>query len=232
MREKHNETGSGQMNPTTGTVLEVRDLSLEFPIYKGSVKALNGVSLRVGSGEIVGVVGESGSGKSVTSMASLRLLPPDGFKVTAGSLTLLGRDVLAATEKEMRSVRGRDAAMIFQEPMTALNPTKRIGAQLVGVIRCHQPLSTEQATRKAIGLLRDMYISDPEQILRRYPFELSGGMRQRVMIALAFSCDPKLLVAEEPTTALDVTVQRQRSEERRVGKECVSTCRSGWSVYH
>src|SRR3546814_14406755 len=123
--------------------------------------------------------------------------------------------------------------MIFQEPMTALHPTNRIGAQLVGVIRCHQPLSTEQATRKAIGLLRDMYISDPEQILRRYPFELSGGMRQRVMITLAFSCDPKLLVADEPTTALDVTVQRQvllllpwkRSEERRDGNGCVGTCR-------
>ncbi|MEQ7921628.1 ABC transporter ATP-binding protein [Xanthomonas sp. WHRI 1810A] len=190
-------------------VLAIDNLCIEFPAYKSTVKALNGVTLHVNPGEIVGVIGESGSGKSVTAMLSLRLLPERSYRVKSGSLSILGRDMLLAREKDLLKVRGRDAAMIFQEPMTALNPTRRIGRQMLDVIIHHQRLSKAEARAKAVALLRDMHIADPEQIMDSYPFELSGGMRQRVMIALAFSCDPQLLISDEPTTALDVTVQRQ-----------------------
>jgi peptide/nickel transport system ATP-binding protein len=190
-------------------VLSIEDLTLEFPIYKGAVKALNGVTLQVAPGEIVGVVGESGSGKSVTSMTAMRLLLEDSFRVTSGSITMLGRDIVQASEHDMLALRGSQVAMIFQEPMTALNPTRRVGDQMVEVIRLHRKLDKKAARTEAARLLKEMHVADPEQILRHYPFELSGGMRQRVLIALAFSCQPKLLIADEPTTALDVTVQRQ-----------------------
>jgi peptide/nickel transport system ATP-binding protein len=192
---------------TQESVLEIRDLRLEFPTYRGSIQALNGVSLEARAGEIVGVVGESGCGKSVTMMAATRLLPRESARITGGSVRLLGRDSLAMSERELASVRGRLVSTIFQEPMNALNPTVRIGRQMVEVIRRHKPMSRAAAERRAVALLADMLITEPGHVMRSYPFELSGGMRQRVLIAMAFSCDPKLIIADEPTTALDVTVQ-------------------------
>ncbi|MDA8480251.1 ABC transporter ATP-binding protein [Citrobacter sp. Awk 4] len=193
----------------TQPVLEIEDLHLSFPGYKSEVHALNRVSLQIQRGEIVGVVGESGSGKSVTAMLAMRLLPEGSYRIHQGRVSLLGEDVLNASEKQMRQWRGARVAMIFQEPMTALNPTRRIGQQMVEVIRHHQPMRRYDARQKAIALLEEMQIPDAAQVMSRFPFELSGGMRQRVMIALAFSCEPELIIADEPTTALDVTVQLQ-----------------------
>ncbi|MDY1035741.1 ABC transporter ATP-binding protein [Lelliottia sp. CFBP8978] len=191
------------------TVLSIEDLHLSFPVFRGEVHALNRVSLEIKRGEIVGVVGESGSGKSVTAMLAMRLLPEGSYHIHGGQVNLLGENVLTASEKQLRQWRGAKVAMIFQEPMTALNPTRRIGKQMVEVIRQHQPLSRSAAQLKAIALLEEMQIPDAREVMERYPFELSGGMRQRVMIALAFSCEPELIIADEPTTALDVTVQLQ-----------------------
>lgn len=193
----------------THPVLEINHVHLSFPIFNAEVHALNDVSLQVKRGEIVGLVGESGSGKSVTAMLIMRLLPEGSYRVHHGQVLLQGEDVLNAPEKQLRQWRGARVAMIFQEPMTALNPTRRIGQQMVEVIRHHQALSRSAATAKAITLLEEMQIPDAQQVMSRYPFELSGGMRQRVMIALAFSCEPQLIIADEPTTALDVTVQLQ-----------------------
>lgn len=193
----------------TESVLRIEDLHLSFPIFRGEVHALNNVSLEIKRGEIVGVVGESGSGKSVTAMLAMRLLPEGSYRIHQGQVMLLGENVLAASEKQLRQWRGARVAMIFQEPMTALNPTRQIGKQMVEVIRQHRPLSRREAQQKAITLLEEMQIPDAHQVMARYPFELSGGMRQRVMIAIAFSCEPELIIADEPTTALDVTVQLQ-----------------------
>ena len=196
-------------SPAKDRVLEIGNLHLSFRSPEAVTEALRGVSLTVERGEIVGIVGESGSGKSVTAMSVLKLLPGDKARVTSGTITLLGRNILRHDEAAMRSIRGQTASMIFQEPMTALNPVRRIGDQITEVLT-RQGILQESAFRDyARKLLTDMRIDDPDRVLDAYPHELSGGLRQRVLIAMAFSGKPELIIADEPTTALDVTVQAQ-----------------------
>ena len=189
-------------------LLEVKDLRTEFPTRRGVVHAVEDVSFSVDAGETVAVVGESGSGKSVTSLSIMRLLQAPGH-VTGGSITFDGKDLLALSEKEMQAVRGGQISMIFQEPMTSLNPVYRVGDQIVEAIRLHTDLDKKAAWTRAVEMLRLVGIPSPEDRARDYPHQMSGGMRQRVMIAMALSCNPKLLIADEPTTALDVTIQAQ-----------------------
>lgn len=189
-------------------LLEVTDLVTEFPTRKGTVKAVDGVNFSIDRGEILAVVGESGSGKSVTSLSIMGLLQEPGH-VAGGSITFDGIDLLALDDKEMEQVRGQKIAMIFQEPMTSLNPVYRVGDQIVEAIQTHTPMKKNEAWERAVEMLRVVGIPSPEDRARDFPHQMSGGMRQRVMIAMALSCNPQLLIADEPTTALDVTIQAQ-----------------------
>lgn len=189
-------------------LLSVKNLSTEFPVKKGIVKAVEDVSFDVDAGEILAIVGESGSGKSVTSLSVMGLLAEPGH-VAGGSMEFEGKDLVTLSEREYRELRGNDMAMIFQEPMTSLNPVYRVGKQIVEAIRTHENVSKKEARERAIDMLRKVGIPSPEKRIDDYPHQMSGGMRQRVMIAMALSCNPKLLIADEPTTALDVTIQAQ-----------------------
>ena len=190
-------------------VLQVNDLHVSFDTYAGEVKAVRGVTFDVKEGEVLAIVGESGCGKSVTAQTIMKLNPMPPARIANGTIMLGEKDIVKATEKEMMSIRGKDVSMIFQDPMTCLNPTMTVGKQLTEAIRHHQKLSKEDAHKEALRLLDLVKIPNSEQRSKQYPHEFSGGMRQRVMIAMALSCAPKLLIADEPTTALDVTIQAQ-----------------------
>jgi peptide/nickel transport system ATP-binding protein len=195
--------------PSMTPLLEVDGLKTHFFTRDGVVRAVDGVSFSVAPGETLAVVGESGCGKSVTSLSVLRLIASPPGRIVEGSIRFQGQDLLELSERRMRDIRGNEISMIFQEPMTSLNPVLRIGSQITETLTLHRGLSKEAAVARAIEVLRLVGIPEPASRLDQYPHEFSGGMRQRVMIAMALACDPKLLIADEPTTALDVTVQAQ-----------------------
>lgn len=190
-------------------ILEVEDLSVKFFTSEGIVNAVDHVTFSIGKEEVLGLVGESGCGKSVTSLAIMRLLPMPPAKITSGKIIFDGVNLLEKPENEMRQIRGNVLSMIFQEPMTSLNPVITVGKQITEAIVVHQNVSKDEAKKKAVEMLKIVGIPNPEKRYNDYPHQMSGGMRQRAMIAMALSCNPKLLIADEPTTALDVTVQAQ-----------------------
>lgn len=190
-------------------IIEVKNLELSFHTFAGEVKAIRGVDFEVFKGETLAIVGESGSGKSVTTKSIMRLLPESSSEFKNGEILFEGKDLLKLSEKEMQKVRGKDISMIFQDPMTSLNPTMPIGKQIMEPILKHQKLSKTEAQKKSIELLGLVGMPQPELRIKQYPHQFSGGQRQRIVIAIALACNPKLLIADEPTTALDVTIQGQ-----------------------
>ena len=195
--------------PPDDVVLAVNDLQTVFFTNSGLFKAVDDVSFSVRRGETLAIVGESGCGKSVTALSVMRLVPDPPGRIVGGSVTLEGTDLLGVSDAEMRKIRGNRISMIFQEPMTSLNPVMRIGDQITEVVRLHRDMSAKQAWAQAVEMLRLVRIPEPERRVLEYPHQLSGGMRQRAMIAMALACRPALLIADEPTTALDVTIQAQ-----------------------
>jgi peptide/nickel transport system ATP-binding protein len=189
-------------------LLEVENLETHFPTRAGLVKAVDGVSFHIDEGELLGLVGESGSGKSITALSVMRLISPPG-KIAAGSIRFKGEELTTAADERMREIRGNDIAMIFQDPMTSLNPVYTVGEQIAEALRLHRKLERKAAWAAAIEAMKEVSIPSPDRRANDYPHQLSGGMRQRVMIAMALACDPELLIADEPTTALDVTIQAQ-----------------------
>jgi peptide/nickel transport system ATP-binding protein len=205
MTAEKRETGAAAGEP----LLAVEDLRTYFDLRHGTVKAVDGVSFTLAPHETLAIVGESGCGKSITALSLMRLVPDPPGRIVGGSVKLAGADLFALDEEAMRSVRGKDIAMIFQEPMTSLNPVLTIGSQIAEAVLLHEKVNRRQAWDKAVDMLRLTRIPEPEQRAQEYPHQLSGGMRQRVMIAMALACNPKVLIADEPTTALDVTIQAQ-----------------------
>ncbi len=208
--------------PSSERLLDVVDLQTYFDTDEGTVKAVDGVSFHIDKGETLGVVGESGSGKSVTSLSTMRLIPQPPGRFAGGRIEFEGRDLLTLSEAEMRKIRGNEISMIFQEPMTSLNPVYTVGDQISEAIQLHQGKTRRQGMKMATEMLDLVGIPEPGKRVKNYPHQMSGGMRQRVMIAMALSCSPKLLIADEPTTALDVTIQAQildlmRSLQEEIG---------------
>ena len=190
------------------SLLKVTDLQTQFPTRAGLVKAVDGVSFTIGEGELLGLVGESGCGKSITALSIMRLISKPG-KISGGSIKFKGEELTTAAAERLREIRGNDIAMIFQDPMTSLNPVFTVGEQIAEALRLHRKLDRKAAWAAAIEAMKEVSIPSPERRVKDYPHQLSGGMRQRVMIAMALACDPELLIADEPTTALDVTIQAQ-----------------------
>ncbi|MEG2338143.1 MAG: ABC transporter ATP-binding protein [Clostridium sp.] len=203
-------------------ILKVTNLNTSFFTHAGEVKAVGGVSFELKEGEALGIVGESGSGKSITMMSIMRLLADNG-KIIEGEILFKDRSITELTEKEMEDIRGNEMGMIFQDPMTSLNPVLTVGDQLMEPLRKHKKMNKEQAFKKAVEMLELVGIPSPESRMSQYPHEFSGGMRQRVMIAMALTCQPQLLIADEPTTALDVTIQAQILEIMKDLKEKINT---------
>jgi oligopeptide transport system ATP-binding protein len=211
------------MSSTNGKLLEVRNLRTYFDTEDGTIKAVDGISFQLPQGETLGIVGESGSGKSVANLSLLRLIPQPPGRIVSGEAIFKGQDILKLSEEEVRKIRGRRIAMVFQDPMTSLNPFMKISRQLMEMTQLHLGHTKQQARDHAIGMLEKVGIPDAETRMNGYPHQFSGGMRQRVMIAMALSCEPELLIADEPSTALDVTIQAQILELIKRLKESTGT---------